>query len=102
MSQLQTDLTWVTQGLGAEVTIPDGPTPIPPIDLPVGDGSLYGLFAIVFAGIIAEMHTGEIMLRRRTYSRLKPWKPAVSSTYQDYELVAYVSERQNTRAGLRS
>lgn len=56
-----------------------------------GGGAIYQALAPVFAQIFCLMKTGAVKLRRRSATRVDPWKKPSSDSYQDYDLVAYVS-----------
>lgn len=70
---------------------PPAPTPQPPIGVPIGDGSIYGEFAVVFSSILAQMKTGDAILKRAVRSRTQPWRKQIDASLALWELVAYVS-----------
>lgn len=101
MSQLDGSQASAGQSLpeGLEIEIPDDLLPVPPVSLPIGDGSLFGLFATVAAGLLSEINVGTVLLRRRTNTRERSWKQQISSAYTDYELVCYVTGKKYERVG---
>lgn len=82
-----------TAGSTEPLDLPDPQTmsPIPPAIPVSANTSFFGFFALLFAGLNAQIKTGDVYLRRRTYLRAQPYKAATASTIVDYELVAYVS-----------
>ena len=71
---------------------------IPPIE-PPDPVDFYAGFGALWGDIVDVIKTGQVRLRRYYDQRDRPFRKSIVNSYQDYELVAYVSGPQHFRRG---